>query len=172
RGSLVLDLFCGGVETPAPTLGGTPAASAASSTAPIVADTPTPALTNAPTIVELEIPPPSAPSTAPTALLTLSPLLDGTTAPATIASSGRGDSDSATVGLVAGVLGVGLVVGAIAAVVVLFKTGRLKSGRHGTPNGPSPGMGSIPAAAPSATSSAMEGSQLPAAIQYPEALHA
>ncbi|CAB1103876.1 unnamed protein product [Ectocarpus sp. CCAP 1310/34] len=34
-----------------------------------------------------------------------------------------------------------------------------------------PGVGSIPASAPSATSRAMEGTQLPAAMQYPEALH-
>ncbi|CAM9845589.1 unnamed protein product [Ectocarpus sp. 13 AM-2016] len=177
RGSLVLDLFCGDgdgatvVGTSAPTLGGTPASSAASSTAPIVADTPTPPPTTAPTMVVLETSPPSAPSAAPTALLTLSPLLDRTTAPAAIASSGGGDSDSATAGLVAGMLVVGLVVGAIVAVVLLFKTGRLKPCRHGTPNGPSPVVGSIPAAAPSVTSNAMERTQLPAAIQYPEALH-
>lgn len=78
--------------------------------------------------------------------------------------------DSATVGVVAGVAVVGLVVGAIVAVGLLFKTGRLKPCRHGNSNGPSPGVGSIPAAAPSATSSAMEGNQLPAAIPYPEAL--
>lgn len=73
--------------------------------------------------------------------------------------------------VVAGAVGGGLVVGAIAAEVLLLKTGRLKPCGNGNSSEPSPGVGSIPAAAPSATSRAMEGTQLPAAMQYPEALH-
>ncbi|CAN0111785.1 unnamed protein product [Ectocarpus sp. 13 AM-2016] len=73
--------------------------------------------------------------------------------------------------IVAGAVGGGLVVGAIAAVVLLVKTGRLKRCGNDNSSEPSPGVGSITAAAPSATSRAMEETQLPAAAQYPEALH-
>ncbi|CAN0243968.1 unnamed protein product [Ectocarpus fasciculatus] len=101
---------------------------------------------------------------------TPSPLPDGTTTPATVASSGGGDTS--TVVVVAGAVGGGLVVGVIATVILLFKTGRLKHCRHGSSDGPSPGVGPIPAAAPSAMDSARQGMQIPAAMQYPEALRA
>lgn len=75
-------------------------------------------------------------------------------------------TDTSTMGAVAGAVGGGLVIGAIAVVVLLFKTGRLKPCRNGNSNDPPPGVGSTPAAAP-ATSSAISGTQLPPARQYP-----
>ncbi|CAB1106192.1 unnamed protein product [Ectocarpus sp. CCAP 1310/34] len=103
---------------------------------------------------------PTTALTESTSPFTPSPLPDITTTPATVASSGGG-------------FGGGLVVGAIAILILLFKTGRLKHCRNGNSHGPSPGVGQIPAAAgPSAMESARRGMQLPAAIQYPEALRA
>ncbi|CAM9435216.1 unnamed protein product [Ectocarpus sp. 13 AM-2016] len=181
-------------STPAPTIGSTPAPS----TPPIATPSPTPGsravtvspaptvfstaetetLTSAPiaiisplqTISPLTANPFPSPSfTESTPPFTLSPLPEGTTTPAMVASSGGGDTS--TLSVVAGAVGGGLIVGAIAAVVLLFKTGRLKPCGNRNSNEPSPGVESIPAAAPSATSRAKEGSQLPAAMQYPGALH-
>lgn len=57
-----------------------------------------------------------------------------------------------TVGVVTVAAGVGLVVGAVVTVILLFKTGLLKHCRHGSSHSPSPGMGPTPAAAaPSAS---------------------
>ncbi|CAM9337771.1 unnamed protein product, partial [Ectocarpus sp. 13 AM-2016] len=111
---------------------------------------------------------PSPSFTESTSPFTLSPLPKGQTSPATVASSGGGDSS--TMSVVAGAVGGGLVVGVIVTVVLLFKTGRLKRCGNGNATEPSPGVGSIPAAAPSATSRATTGTQLRTAVQYPEAL--
>ncbi|CAM9684046.1 unnamed protein product [Ectocarpus sp. 12 AP-2014] len=179
--------------TPAPTIGPTPAPS----TPPIATPSPTSGsravtITPAPTVlstaetetltpapIAIISPPktispltanpfPSPSFTESTPPFTLSPLPEGTTTPAKVASSGGGDSS--TMSVVAGAVGGGLVVGAIVAVVLLFKTGCLKPCGNGNANEPSPGVGSIPAAAPSATSRATTGTQLPAAVQYPEAV--
>ncbi|CAM9246215.1 unnamed protein product [Ectocarpus sp. 8 AP-2014] len=173
-------------STPAPTVGSTPAPTVGPSPFPTVRPTPAPTIfstaetetfTPAPiaiispreTISPLTANPFRSPSfTESTPPFTVSPLPEGTTTPATVASSGGGDTS--TMSVVAGAVGGGLVVGAIAAVVLLFKTGRLKPCRNGNSSEPSPGVGSIPAAAPSATSNAIAGPQLPAAMQYPEAL--
>ncbi|CAN0222267.1 unnamed protein product [Ectocarpus fasciculatus] len=131
------------VVTPAPT---TP--TAVPSTTPIAAPSPT---------SESE-------GNASVTPFTMSPLPEGSANPATVASSGGGDTS--TMGAVAGAVGGGLVIGVIAVVALLFKTGRLKPCRNGNSNEPPPGVGSTPAAAP-ATSSAIAGTQLPAARQYP-----
>ncbi|CAM9602797.1 unnamed protein product [Ectocarpus fasciculatus] len=131
------------VVTPAPT---TP--NPAASTTPIAAPSPTS----------------WSEGNASTTPFTMSPLPEGSSTPATVASSGGGDAS--TMSVVAGAVGGGLVIGLIAVVVLLFKTGRLKPCRNGNSNEPPPGVGSNPAAAP-ATSGAMGGTQLPAAMQYP-----
>ncbi|CBJ32371.1 expressed unknown protein [Ectocarpus siliculosus] len=173
-------------STPAPTVGPTPFPTVLPTPAPTTGSTPAPTVFSTPetetftpapiaiispreTVSPLTTNPFPSPSfTESTPPFTLSPLPEGTTTPATVASSGGGDTS--TMSVVAGAVGGGLVVGAIAAVVLLFKTGRLKPCGNDNSSEPSPGVGSIPAGAPSATSSAIAGTQLPAAMQYPEAL--
>ncbi|CAM9634834.1 unnamed protein product [Ectocarpus sp. 6 AP-2014] len=170
--------------TPTPAPVSPPIATPEPTSPPTTTPSPTPgdqasALTAAPFVLYAPDPVPSPTATPfPTPALTEStspftppPLPDITTTPATVASSGGGDTS--TMSVVAVAVGGGLVVGAIATLILLFKTGRLKHCRNGSSHGKSPGVGPIPAAAgPSAMESAGRGMQIPAAIQYPEALRA
>ncbi|CAM9923720.1 unnamed protein product [Ectocarpus sp. 8 AP-2014] len=117
RGSLVLDLFCGDGDgatvagTPAPTGGGTPAASEASSAAPIAADTPTAAptmtvsgtppsstLSMAPTTLESETGSSSSPSSAPTIAPTMVEMETGSSSAPSAAPTGVEASTSSPTG--------------------------------------------------------------------------